>query len=87
MKYCRVSGKCSHIVGLVKCIQQFKLLGLKEVPAEQACTSLPQQWHIPRGNKINPASVNDIIVVNSKETHKKVPIIPKQIKSRYKRCT
>lgn len=77
-------GSLAHIFGLVKCIQQFKLLGLKEVPAEQACTSPPQQWNIPRGNKIKPASVNQITVVKSKEIHKKVPILPKEIKSRYK---
>ena len=72
IKYRRISRKCSHIVGLVKYIQQFKQLGLKEVPADQACTSLPQQWHIPIGNKINP-DPNDITVVKSKETHKKCP--------------
>lgn len=82
-KNCRVSGKCSHIVGLTKCIQQFKVLGLKDVPTEQSCTSLPQQWNIPRGNKIQPVSINEVLVVKAKETHKKVPVLPKEIKSRY----
>uniref|UniRef100_A0A8W8JLA5 SWIM-type domain-containing protein n=1 Tax=Magallana gigas TaxID=29159 RepID=A0A8W8JLA5_MAGGI len=82
-----VSGKCSHIVGLTECIQQFKVLGLKDVPTEQSCTSLPQQWNIPRGNKIQPVSINEVLVVKAKETHKKVPVLPKEIKSRVPELT
>jgi hypothetical protein len=30
---------------------------LKEVPAELSATSLPQQWHMPRGRKIKPQAI------------------------------
>ncbi|KAJ8319713.1 hypothetical protein KUTeg_002734 [Tegillarca granosa] len=73
-------GTCSHMVGLVKTIQQMKILGLKDAPAEQACTSLPQTWHIPRGNKINPVSVNKVVVTKAKEKRQKAPIIQKPLK-------
>ena len=45
-------GSVRHIVNQV--YTAVTLLGLKEVPGEQACTSLHQQWHISRGKKINP---------------------------------
>lgn len=75
----RSGGTCSHMVGLVKTIQQLKLLGLKDAPAEQASTSLPQIWHIPRGNKINPVSVNEVVVTKAKEKRQKAPIIQKPL--------
>ncbi|KAJ8308103.1 hypothetical protein KUTeg_012977, partial [Tegillarca granosa] len=70
-------GTCSHMVGLVKTIQQFKILGLKDVPSEQACTSLPQTWHIPRGNRITPISVSKVVVTKAKDVRKKIPILQK----------
>ncbi|KAJ8309693.1 hypothetical protein KUTeg_011558 [Tegillarca granosa] len=72
-------GACSHMVGLVKTIQQFKILGLKDVPSEQACTSLPQTWHIPRGNRITPISVSKVVVTKAKDVRKKIPIIQKPL--------
>lgn len=74
-------GRCSHMVGLVKTIQQFKILGLEAAPAEQSCTSIPQTWHIPRGNKISPVAASQIVVVKAKETRKKAPIQQKMLKS------
>lgn len=48
----RLSGTCSHVVGLVHTIAHYQNLNLKEVPAELSATSLPQQWDKPRGRKI-----------------------------------
>lgn len=77
----RLGGKCSHIVGLIKSIQQLKLLGLTDVPSEQSCTSLPQTWHIPRGNKIKPVPLSQVVVVKAKENRKRAPIVPKILPS------
>ncbi|XP_052079054.1 uncharacterized protein LOC127715250 [Mytilus californianus] len=45
------SGTCSHVVRLVHTIAHYQNLNSKEVPAELSSTSLPQQWHKPRGKK------------------------------------
>jgi hypothetical protein len=51
----------SHIVGLLKSLQGLKLHNFTHVPDQQCCTSIPQQWHIPRGNKIQPVPVNHVV--------------------------
>ena len=33
------------------------MLGITEIPADQTCTSVPQQWHKPRGASIEPEPV------------------------------
>ena len=38
-------------------IAHYQNLNLKEVPAELSVTSLPQQWHKPRGRKIKAQPV------------------------------
>ena len=35
-------------------IQHWSLTRIKEIPAEKSCTSRPQNWHNPRGEKITP---------------------------------
>lgn len=30
------------------------MLGIMEIPENQSCTSVPQQWHKPRGASIEP---------------------------------
>lgn len=55
MVFFRLSGTCSHVVGLVHTIAHYQNLYLKEVPAELSATSLPQQWHMPR--EIKPQAI------------------------------
>ena len=38
---------------------------MKEIPIDKTCTSLPQQWHIPRGDKIRPEPVIKVTFVRS----------------------
>lgn len=56
---------------------------MNEVPAELPCTSLPQQWHKPRGSKIQPEPVSTMVFSKPKPTpRKKKPVIvdkPNQI--------
>ena len=33
------------------------MLGIKEIPANKTCTSVPQDWHKPRGDSIEPEPV------------------------------
>ncbi|KAJ8307339.1 hypothetical protein KUTeg_015423 [Tegillarca granosa] len=67
-------GACSHIMGLAESLKQWQLMGLTDVPAHLSCTSLPQVWSVPRGRKIDPVSVPELIVVNPKPIRKKRPI-------------
>ena len=60
----RLSGTCSHVIGLVHTISHYQNLNLKEVPAELSATSLPQQWHKPRGRKIKPQPVTSMTLAN-----------------------
>ncbi|XP_023930658.1 uncharacterized protein LOC112041543 [Lingula anatina] len=61
-----MSGDCSHIYGLVHTLAHYQQYGLKEVPAELSATSLPQQWHKPRGKKISPAPVMEMVMSKAK---------------------
>lgn len=59
----------------------YKNLGMAEVPSTLACTSMPQQWHKPRGSKISPEPLSAMVFSKHKQTpRKKRPIhsiIPK----------
>ncbi|KAJ8306945.1 hypothetical protein KUTeg_015029 [Tegillarca granosa] len=35
-----MSGHCSHVIGLIKSLQGFKLLNFRSVPEQQSCTSV-----------------------------------------------
>jgi hypothetical protein len=71
----RLNGHCSHIVGLLKTLQGLKLHNFKNAPDQQSCTSMPQQWHVPRGNKIKPVPLNHVVVARPLENRKRKPVI------------
>lgn len=71
----RLSGHCSHILGLIETFQGFKLHNLTHVPDQLSSTSLPQQWDKPRGTKIKPAPVKDVVVSRPLENRKRKPIL------------
>ena len=39
----------------------------REVPEQLSCTSVPQQWHVPRGNTIAPTTINHVVVARATE--------------------
>ena len=39
----------------------------REVPEQLSCTSVPQQWHVPRGNTIAPTPINHVVVARATE--------------------
>lgn len=48
---------CNHIIALLYVINHWKATNEKEIPSDLSCTSLPQKWHKPRGDKITPEPV------------------------------
>jgi len=42
-------GFCNHAVGLMHLVSHYYLTKTKSIPDDLVCTSLPQQWHKPRG--------------------------------------
>ncbi|XP_062593963.1 ficolin-1-like [Saccostrea cucullata] len=61
-------------VGLIKSLQGFKLHNFSNVPEQQSCTSIPQQWHVPRGSKIKPIPINHLVVARPTESRKRKPV-------------
>lgn len=57
------SGLCGHITGLLYTLAHMKTSNMKTIPTDIAKTSLPQTWHIPRGEKIGGASSDNTSVV------------------------
>lgn len=52
---------CSHIGALLYGIAHLKRLGERVIPTDIVKTSLPQTWHIPRGEKIKGKAVQDLV--------------------------
>ena len=61
----RISGRCSHVMGLVYLLDGWKSAGLNEVPQLPSCTSVPQQWGRPCGPKIEAEPVAAISFASS----------------------
>ncbi|XP_041371961.1 uncharacterized protein LOC121385365 [Gigantopelta aegis] len=71
-----LSGHCSHIIGLLKTLQGFKLHNLTSVPEQQSCTSIPRQWGHLRGMKIKPIPMSHVVVERpTAEVRKRKPVL------------
>ena len=75
-------GFCNHAIGLMYLISHYYITKAKVIPDDLACTSLPQQWHKPRGKKISSRPLMDVVfkkkqrldlVVNSGTSTKNSP--------------
>ncbi|XP_038064883.1 uncharacterized protein LOC119735247 [Patiria miniata] len=75
-----LSGTCAHIIALIYTLRHYQDLGLKEIPGQLSCTSLPQQWHKPCGCKIRPQSVAGLVMAKPKKTRKRQPVAAKVTK-------
>ncbi|KAJ8306777.1 hypothetical protein KUTeg_015673, partial [Tegillarca granosa] len=69
--FSQITGSCSHTVAVIYQLTHYKNLGLTDVPSELACTSIPQQWHKPRGPKIDPEPVTAMVFAKPKPTLRK----------------
>ena len=58
----RISGQCSHVLAVIVTLEEWKVGGYKDVPAQPSSTSLPQQWDKPRGAKIKAEPVSQMII-------------------------
>ena len=56
-------------------LQGFKLHNLTHVPDQLNSISLPQQWDKPRGTKIKPVPVEDVVVARPLENRKRKPVV------------
>ena len=74
------SGACGHITGALYQIANYKQLGKKALPEDIASTSLPQTWHLPRGQKITGTAVQDMQVSSNSKAEVK-ETAPNVIKS------
>lgn len=45
-------------------------MGFKAVPDNLTCTSLPQQWSVPRGSKIESAAAPQICIIKQQPDRK-----------------
>jgi hypothetical protein len=62
------------------------MAGYKQVPAMLSCTSLPQQWDKPRGERIEPEPVSTMIIAKPSNTdRKRKPVITSFTDNRYLR--
>lgn len=57
-----IGGCCHHVVGLLYYIALLKQLGHKSIPDELTCTMMKQRWSVPRGKKIEPIQIQDVLV-------------------------
>ena len=58
--------------------------GLKEVPIQPSCTSMPQSWDKPRGTKIAPEPVCTMVISKPGNTNrKKRPLVADFHDNRY----
>ena len=71
------------MVGLINTLMYYQQCGLQEVPAEQSVTSLPQQWHKPRGKKICPEPVSSMVLAKPKEARKRRPVLTDMTNLKY----
>ena len=54
-------GFCHHAVGLMYLVSHYYLTKPKSIPDDLVCTSLPQQWHKPRGKSISSEPLMDMV--------------------------
>ncbi|CAM4734136.1 unnamed protein product [Leuciscus chuanchicus] len=67
------SGFARIIIGLIHTLDLCKAQNINTVHV-QSSTSLPQQWHKPRGAKVAPQPVTAVVVARAKKERKQRPI-------------
>lgn len=56
------SGHCGHVIGLLYSLAHTKSSNLRFIPSDVLKTSLPQTWHVPRGEKISGSAADNVVV-------------------------
>ena len=52
-------------------LEDWILQGYQQVSAQQACKSKPQEWHKPRGSKIQAEPVSTMIIAKPRTVNRK----------------
>ncbi|XP_063426804.1 uncharacterized protein LOC134710375 [Mytilus trossulus] len=55
-------GTCGHVTGLLYSLAHMKSCNMKTIPCDILKTSLPQTWHMPRGEKIGGNKADELVV-------------------------
>ena len=55
------SGYCGHVTARLYQLAHYKKMKLEIIPTDVAKTSLPQTWHIPRGQKLHGDKADNIV--------------------------
>ena len=74
--FIRVGRHCNHVFALLYLLNHWCMLGIMEIPANQTCTSVPQQWHKQKGATIEPEPVMKCVFVKAstdKGSKRKLP--------------
>lgn len=54
-------GFCNHAIGLMYLVSHYYMGKVKVIPDDLVCTSLPQQWHKPRGKRISSEPLMEMV--------------------------
>ncbi|WAR21539.1 KCTD5-like protein [Mya arenaria] len=65
-------GTCSHVLAVILALEQMKVQGYKEIPSMLTCTSLPQQWDKPCGEKITAEPVSQMVMSRPTNVNRKL---------------
>lgn len=79
-------GSCAHVLAVVYQIESWMVQGLDDIPDDVSCTSTEQQWHKPRGRKIEPTAVSSMTFAKPSTTtasRKRKPVIPTYCDNRF----
>lgn len=56
------SGHCGHVIGLLYLLAHMKSPKFRSIPSDVLKTSIPQTWHVPRGERISGSAANNVVV-------------------------
>lgn len=51
---------CNHLMGVLRTLELLQRKGFSEAPVQLSCTDLPQQWRVPRGERIRGTSIQSV---------------------------
>ena len=58
----------AQVTGLIKTLSGIKVYGIKNVQVHLSSTSMPQQWHVPRGEQITPVAIKHVVIAKETKT-------------------
>lgn len=56
------SGHCGHGIGLLYSLAHMESSNFRSISSDVLKTSLPQTWHVPRGENISGSAADNVVV-------------------------